>query len=163
MYITRGKVTVLSTCGWCRKVGCVIELHSCLGRFAIYVGHMLPRLLQLAVKYWTSHPGSGEQQQLLCSVSKAPTQDWRDTYVLSFCHSMFKQGFSICTISTFFFSRSWIDRDVLLCCTLFLKARACGLLLRHVWSLGILRDPWLTFLTQSESFCQTSSLISSIS
>lgn len=40
------------------------ESHSRLRRFAIYVGHMLPRLLQLAVKYWTSHPGGGWFQQL---------------------------------------------------------------------------------------------------
>ena len=52
------------------KVGCVIEIHSCLGRFAIYVGHMLPRLLQLAVKYWTSHHASGWLHQLSSPVPK---------------------------------------------------------------------------------------------
>lgn len=83
---------VLSTCGWCRKVGCVTEIHSCLRHLAIYVGHMLPRLLQLAVKYWTSrHAASGWLQQLSSPVPKAPTQDRWD-FLLFHLFSQFSQS-----------------------------------------------------------------------
>lgn len=140
---------VLSTCGWCRKVGCVIESHSCLRRFAIYVGHMLPRLLQLAVKYWTSHHASGWLQQLSCPVPKAPTQDrWDSCFV--FFGSLWSREKQ--------FKRLLLDKTVadqlpplqlgsqrcLPLCRVSFKACACELLLWHIWSLGISRDSWLT-------------------
>lgn len=109
------------------KVGCVIESHSCFRRFAIYVGHKLPRILQLAVKYWTSHHGSGSAALLSCTGQKR--------HILYVFH----------VLSSFWIYIWWAD----VACECFFF-----FFFLHVWSLRILRDPWLTWLL-SKSFCQT--------
>lgn len=87
---------------WDKNVGCVIEIHSCLGRSAIYVGHMLPRLLQLAVEYWTRHPGSGRQQQLSCRTDETHSSSYFAQFLKTRLYLSFASVFSLFT---------WDDRQ----------------------------------------------------
>lgn len=136
------------------KVGCVIESHSCLRRFAIYVGHMLPRLLQLAVKYWTSYHASGLLQQLSCPQSSDTGQmslicflyyfvnDSLWTWEKQFQHLLLGCSCNnCCSVSSVAAGIVEVSSSLY---SVFFKACACELLLWHIWSLGVSRDSWLT-------------------
>lgn len=124
------------------KVGCVTEFHRCLRRFAIYVGHMLPRLLQIAVQYWTS------QQWMATAALLSCPQTFHKGHVQLVL--LFYKGFCICAISRQVYHlqlgwRRWWSLLVHCMCFFFFKSGAWELLLWHERSLCISKGSWLTF------------------